>query len=134
LTKLGTYLVLKKIWNHVDFQGHRSNVKVTGSNLYARGYAMLCVALVQHESPFKFVFSINFQNIILKKHITNSNIFFTLIDGRGIGITCGTQITFTFLEFFFFFILFSSFFVCMNFLLKEKVLNKKNSLKKLTKK
>jgi hypothetical protein len=24
LTKLGTYLVLKRIWNHIDFQGHRS--------------------------------------------------------------------------------------------------------------
>jgi hypothetical protein len=89
---------------------------------------------IQHESSFKFEFSINFQDIILNKHITNSNIFFALIDGRGIGITFGTQIIFTFLEFFFFFILFSSFFECMNFLLKEKVLNKKKSLKKLTKK
>ena len=34
LTKLGTYLVLKRIWNPVDFQGHRSKVKVTGSNFY----------------------------------------------------------------------------------------------------
>ena len=24
LTKLGTYLVLKRIWNHIDFQGQRS--------------------------------------------------------------------------------------------------------------
>ena len=40
LTKLGTYLVLKRIWNLIDFQGHR------GSNFYARGYATLCVALV----------------------------------------------------------------------------------------
>jgi hypothetical protein len=32
LTKLGTYLVLKRIWNPIDFQGHRSMVKVTGSN------------------------------------------------------------------------------------------------------
>ena len=24
MTKLGTYLVLKRIWNHIDFQGHRS--------------------------------------------------------------------------------------------------------------
>ena len=30
LTKLGTYLVLKRIWNPIDFQGHRSKVKVTG--------------------------------------------------------------------------------------------------------
>ena len=29
LTKLGTYLVLKRIWNSIDFQ---SKVKVTGSN------------------------------------------------------------------------------------------------------
>ena len=34
LTKLGTYLVLKTIWNLIDFQGHRSKVKVTGSNFY----------------------------------------------------------------------------------------------------
>ena len=36
LTKLGTYmlyLVLKRIWNPIDFQGHRSNVKITGSNV-----------------------------------------------------------------------------------------------------
>ena len=33
LTKLGTYLVLKRIWSPIDFQGHRSKVKVTGSNL-----------------------------------------------------------------------------------------------------
>ena len=57
---------------------------------------------IQHESPFKFEYSIYFQNIILNKHITNSNIVFTLIDGRGIDITFGTQITFTFLELFFF--------------------------------
>ena len=34
LTKLGTYLVLKRIWNPINFQGHRSKVKVTGSNFY----------------------------------------------------------------------------------------------------
>ena len=34
LTKLGTYLVLKRIWNLIDFQGHRSKIKVTGSNFY----------------------------------------------------------------------------------------------------
>ena len=34
LTKLGTYLVLKRILNPIDFQGHRSKVKVTGSNCY----------------------------------------------------------------------------------------------------
>jgi hypothetical protein len=32
LTKHGTYLVLRRVWNPVDFQGHRSKVKVTGSN------------------------------------------------------------------------------------------------------
>ena len=31
LTKLGTYLVFKRIWNRNDFQGHMSMVKVTGS-------------------------------------------------------------------------------------------------------
>ena len=34
LTKLGTYLVFKRIWNPIDFQGHRSKVKVTRSNFY----------------------------------------------------------------------------------------------------
>jgi hypothetical protein len=34
LTKLGTYLVLKRILNPIDFQGHRSKVNVTGSNFY----------------------------------------------------------------------------------------------------
>jgi hypothetical protein len=29
LTKLGTYLVLRRVWNPIDFQGHRSAVKVT---------------------------------------------------------------------------------------------------------
>ena len=32
LTKLGTYLVLKRIWNPIDFPGHKSKVNVTGSN------------------------------------------------------------------------------------------------------
>jgi hypothetical protein len=27
-------LVLKRIWNPIDFQGHMSKVKVTGSNFY----------------------------------------------------------------------------------------------------
>jgi hypothetical protein len=30
LTKLGTYLVLRRVWNSVEFQCHRSKVKVTG--------------------------------------------------------------------------------------------------------
>ena len=34
LTKLGTYLVLKRIWKPIDFQGHMSKFKVTGSNIY----------------------------------------------------------------------------------------------------
>ena len=34
------------IWNPIDFQGHRSKVKVTRSNFQVRGYATLCVALV----------------------------------------------------------------------------------------
>jgi hypothetical protein len=29
------------------FQGHRSKVKVTGSNFWVRGYATLCIALVK---------------------------------------------------------------------------------------
>jgi hypothetical protein len=28
LTKLGTYLVLKRIWNPIDFQGHRSRGQI----------------------------------------------------------------------------------------------------------
>ena len=55
---------------------------------------------------------------LLNKHITNSNIFFTLIDGRGIGITFGTQITFTFLEFSFFYSFF--FIFCMHAFFVEK--------------
>jgi hypothetical protein len=35
LTKLGSYLVLKRIWNPNDFQGHMSKIKVTGSNFYS---------------------------------------------------------------------------------------------------
>jgi hypothetical protein len=66
---------------------------------------------IQHESPFKFELSIDFQNRILNQHITNSNIFFTLIDGRGIGINFGTQITFTVLEFFFFYSFFFIFYM-----------------------
>jgi hypothetical protein len=34
LTKLGTYLVLKRIWNHIDFQGCMSKINVIGSNVY----------------------------------------------------------------------------------------------------
>jgi hypothetical protein len=34
LTKLGTYLVVRRVWNPIDFQGHRSNVKVTGYIFY----------------------------------------------------------------------------------------------------
>jgi hypothetical protein len=34
LTKLGTYLVLKRILKPIDFQGHMSKFKVTGSNFY----------------------------------------------------------------------------------------------------
>jgi hypothetical protein len=35
-TKLGTYLVLKRIWNPIDFQGHRSKITVIGSNFLPR--------------------------------------------------------------------------------------------------
>jgi hypothetical protein len=34
LTKLGTFLVLRRVWNPIDFQGHKSKVKVTGSKFY----------------------------------------------------------------------------------------------------
>jgi hypothetical protein len=39
LTKLGTYLVLERIWNPIDFQ--------------VRGYAMLCIALVVSNECLK---------------------------------------------------------------------------------
>jgi hypothetical protein len=28
------YVVLRRVWNPIDFQGHRSKVNVTGSNFY----------------------------------------------------------------------------------------------------
>ena len=34
LTKLGTYLVLKRIWNPIDLHGRMSKIKVTGWNFY----------------------------------------------------------------------------------------------------
>ena len=34
LTKLGTHLALRRVWNPMDFQSHKSKVKVTGSNLF----------------------------------------------------------------------------------------------------
>jgi hypothetical protein len=37
LTKLGTYLVLKRIWNPIDFQGHRVNF-LGGSRLLSTKY------------------------------------------------------------------------------------------------
>jgi len=33
LTKLGTYLVLKKIWNPIDFQGQGHRVKFLGEGI-----------------------------------------------------------------------------------------------------
>ena len=56
LTKLGTYFVFNIIWNPIDFQGHRSMVKVTRSNFYARGYAMFCVALVFFIYAYKIIY------------------------------------------------------------------------------
>jgi hypothetical protein len=40
LTKLGTYLVLKRIWNPIDFQGHR--VKFLGEGIR---HALRCPCL-----------------------------------------------------------------------------------------
>ena len=34
LTKFGTYLVLKRIWNSIDFQGHMSKVRSLGPIFY----------------------------------------------------------------------------------------------------
>jgi hypothetical protein len=28
LTKLGTYIVLRRVWNHIDFQGQRSRGQI----------------------------------------------------------------------------------------------------------
>ena len=33
LTKFGTNLVRRRIWNSIDFQGHMSKIKVTGPNV-----------------------------------------------------------------------------------------------------
>ena len=59
LTKLGTCLVLKRIWNPIDFQGHC--VKFFG-----RGYATLCVAVVLFCSPrlVKFAMSVHYNKMI----------------------------------------------------------------------
>ena len=46
LTKLGTYLVLMSIWNPIDFQGHRSKVKVTGSHFQAGDTPRLALPLL----------------------------------------------------------------------------------------
>jgi hypothetical protein len=44
LIKLGTYLVLRRVWIPIDFQGHRSKVNVTGSIVY-------CVTFLQNIKP-----------------------------------------------------------------------------------
>jgi hypothetical protein len=86
LTKLGTYLVLTRIWNTIDFQGHRSKVKVTGSNFLARGYATLCVALVlfvyqnvNETNTFSRLWSTNTKVILISLYLqiqsTNSRAF-----------------------------------------------------------
>jgi hypothetical protein len=36
LTKLGTYLVLKRVWNPIDFQGQRSRLKDVDSRVFTR--------------------------------------------------------------------------------------------------
>jgi len=54
LTKLGTYLVLKKIWNPIDFQGQGHRVKFLGEGIrhalrcpcYIRNIYVQCVYIV----------------------------------------------------------------------------------------
>jgi hypothetical protein len=36
LTKLGTYLILKRVWNPIDFQGYRSKINSLGQ-MFRRG-------------------------------------------------------------------------------------------------
>jgi hypothetical protein len=48
-TKLGTQVILTKIWHPIDFQGQTSRSQLNFelfSGLTARGYATFCVALV----------------------------------------------------------------------------------------
>jgi hypothetical protein len=47
LTNLGTYLVLKRIWNLIDFQGHRSKVKVTGSIFFTVSFENRSVTFLE---------------------------------------------------------------------------------------
>jgi hypothetical protein len=81
LTKLGTYLVLKRIWNPIDVQGHRSKVKVTVKFLGEGIRHALCC-------PFIFCFYFKrFKNITQTSSIllfwqANNTIVFTLSTGR----------------------------------------------------
>ena len=55
-TKLDTQVILPKIWHPIDFQDQRSRSQLNFEffrGLSARGYAMLCVALVQELFPNK---------------------------------------------------------------------------------
>jgi hypothetical protein len=61
LTKLGTYLVRKRIWNPIDFQGQRS--RSLGQILRRVGYTTLCVALVI------FLMIYIFHYIFIKKNV-----------------------------------------------------------------
>ena len=61
LTKLGTYLVLKRIWNPIDVQGHRSKVKVTVKFL-GEG--------IRHALRCPFIFCFYFQRF---KNITQTS-------------------------------------------------------------
>jgi hypothetical protein len=58
MTKLGTCLVLRRVWNPIDFQGLRSKVNVTGSNFY-RSYLKFVLKLyfwfISKEITYTFV-------------------------------------------------------------------------------
>jgi hypothetical protein len=67
------YLVLKTIWNPIDFQGHMSKVKVTGSNL------LLCTILVNTlestlgESGTLLIFKVTGYNFYLVNTCSKKN-------------------------------------------------------------
>jgi hypothetical protein len=63
LTKLGTYLVLKRIWNHIDFQGQRSR---SPGQIFRRGdtphFALpLLNGVLSRVMTFNLLDNINFQ-------------------------------------------------------------------------
>ena len=84
MTKLGTYLVLKRIWNPIDFQGQGHQVKFLGKGIH---HALRCPCLICVLSG---VFSKFLEyKVILKLHSkTTSNSAFTDFFYLNPGINC----------------------------------------------